>query len=438
MVKFVSCCAPDISLPLAERQKEIDNYMKKRADYYRKCKEELIARKMKQATKKNIRRPRVKAELILDGIDIQCNKCFAWRTLNINTDVSTLPDEWNCCDGDFVCQNRTVTDSCETTSLHSVDAKFVERPTIEPRKNDEIELQAVSRTVEGHPMSPESLLTSETNAGNSEVSENFCSFESGGQTLSVNDKYPVGSLVLVRFGNRPAWPALVEQDPNYNVHFAVDLESPCLNDPNDMNSNNENDNYETENCSQNTEKKNEKDKLMEEEENELNRKKMSDFIVDPIAYHVSLMGDPVMRIWIKKQYINAYSQKQAIKGGLCSFTNEFSLTMRNMQSQAILMAEQVINIPREYRVSRFGFMKRYNGPIKQEPDFESASDDHSACKLTVYLDMTDEDKEDARYDTERYLFGDYYFAPMERTVPKLDQKGIDQLKEFGIKMEPEM
>ena len=105
-----------------------------------------------------------------------------------------------------------------------------------------------------------------------------------------------------------------------------------------------------------------------------------------------------------------------------------------MQSQAILMAEQVINIPREYRVSRFGFMKRYNGPIKQEPDFESASDDHSACKLTVYLDMTDEDKEDARYDTERYLFGDYYFAPMERTVPKLDQKGIDQLKELGIKM----
>ena len=82
--------APDISLPLAERQKEIDNYMKKRADYYRKCKEELIARKMKQATKKNIRRPRVKAELILDGIDIQCNKCFAWRTLNINTGIFNL------------------------------------------------------------------------------------------------------------------------------------------------------------------------------------------------------------------------------------------------------------------------------------------------------------------------------------------------------------
>ena len=129
-------------------------------------------------------------------------------------------------------------------------------------------------------------------------------------TIFANAGLFTGSLVLVRFGNRPAWPALVEQDPNYNVHFAVDLESPCLNDPNDMNSNNENDNYETENCSQNTEKKNEKDKLMEEEENELNRKKMSDFIIDPIAYHVSLMGDPVMRIWIKKQYINAYSQKE--------------------------------------------------------------------------------------------------------------------------------
>ena len=55
-------------------------------------------------------------------------------------------------------------------------------------------------------------------------------------------------------------------------------------------------------------------------------------------------------------------------------------------------------------------------------------------KFPTYLHMSDEDEQMARFDTERYLLGDYYFAPMGNLVPKLDQKGVEKLRELGIKM----
>ena len=37
---------------------------------------------------------------------------------------------------------------------------------------------------------------------------------------------------------------------------------------------------------------------------------LGELIIAPLAYHVSLMGDPVERIWIGVNYISPYSQKQ--------------------------------------------------------------------------------------------------------------------------------
>ena len=63
-----------MSLPPEERQKEIDDYMERRANYYRQYREELIARKMEKAAKKFSSETTVRKAMELDGIDIQCNE----------------------------------------------------------------------------------------------------------------------------------------------------------------------------------------------------------------------------------------------------------------------------------------------------------------------------------------------------------------------------
>ena len=79
-----------MSLPPEERQKEIDDYMERRANYYRQYREELIARKMEKAAKKFSSETTVRKAMELDGIDIQCNECCAWRSLDIETGKDKL------------------------------------------------------------------------------------------------------------------------------------------------------------------------------------------------------------------------------------------------------------------------------------------------------------------------------------------------------------
>ena len=79
-----------MSLPPEERQKEIDDYMERRANYYRQYREELIARKIEKAAKKFSSETTVRKAMELDGIDIQCNECRAWRSLDIETGKDKL------------------------------------------------------------------------------------------------------------------------------------------------------------------------------------------------------------------------------------------------------------------------------------------------------------------------------------------------------------
>ena len=79
-----------MSLPPEERQREIDGYMERRANYYRQYREELIARKMEKAAKKFSSETTVRKAMELDGIDIQCKECRAWRSLDIETGKDKL------------------------------------------------------------------------------------------------------------------------------------------------------------------------------------------------------------------------------------------------------------------------------------------------------------------------------------------------------------
>ena len=54
--------------------------------------------------------------------------------------------------------------------------------------------------------------------------------------------------------------------------------------------------------------------------------------------------------------------------------------------------------------------------------------------MPVYLPMSEQDKEDAVFDTDRYLFGDYYFAALRHTVPKQNEEKVQELRDLGIKM----
>ena len=92
--------------------------------------------------------------------------------------------------------------------------------------------------------------------------------------------------MLVEPGFRPTWPALVEHDPNYKTHFMVKRRP--FNDQ-------ESDDEEASNSSQQTETEEELDD--------------SEMILDPVAYHVSLLGDPVVRVWVDKKYMKPYNKK---------------------------------------------------------------------------------------------------------------------------------
>ena len=93
------------------------------------------------------------------------------------------------------------------------------------------------------------------------------------------------------------------------------------------------------------------------------------------------------------------------------------------------------------RVEKFGYMTRYKGTVKDEPNFEAsdtnwdvASGSSTSFSMPVYLTMTEEDKEFAKMDTVRYLPGDYYFPPVVDAPPM--KHGADL--EFGhvVKKEP--
>ena len=85
-----------------------------------------------------------------------------------------------------------------------------------------------------------------------------------------------GSLVLVQMAGRPLWPALVEGDANHLTHFALE-ELPDLS--------------EIENAD-------------EENPDGIDDDDYYHGPLLPIGYHVTLLGDPVHRLWVKTQKMN--------------------------------------------------------------------------------------------------------------------------------------
>ena len=96
------------------------------------------------------------------------------------------------------------------------------------------------------------------------------------------------------------------------------------------------------------------------------------------------------------------------------------------------MAEWMSEVPMRERVEKYGFMKRYNGPLKLEPE-DSAVKKESG-HIPVYLELSKQEKQAARFDTDRYLLTRYYRAPIAGGVPALNEAEVEQLKDLGIKM----